>query len=404
MKSKNLNREIRTHQSARGRVRCQVVDGKTGKVKRDYGWQKNLILNQGMNGIGSTRSWADSFTNAVAGTGTTPTQDDSAGTTASQSGTTVTLSGGSFVFTNTGNDAGKMIKWDTNEEARVVSVTSPTVVEVANSATVAAAEFTVFRTNQTGLTTEVKRSSAYVSGAGNNDTTFTAATGVMVMKRTIDFTIEVGSVSYTEVGFSHVATVAANLFSRILLSAPIALVADDQFRVIYELTVTLGYASPQAITPTITGWASTDGDQMIEHFGLDYVSTTGSTTANATWINSVHRTSGVRFLVSNSTAALATEPSSATNPATNRNGTTLFTKLATNDAYTTLTFTRTRSVVLLAAEGVMADLRSIAMVYYSGSGSTYYVNAAMLFDVNQEKLNTHTLSLTWVYSWSRVLA
>lgn len=34
-----------------GRVRCQVVDSKTGKVKRDYGWQKNLILNQGLDTV-----------------------------------------------------------------------------------------------------------------------------------------------------------------------------------------------------------------------------------------------------------------------------------------------------------------------------------------------------------------
>lgn len=399
------NIEARTANKVKGRVRCQVIDSKTGKVKRDYGWQNNLILNQGMDGI-ATRSWAASFSTFARGTGTTPTQDDSGTTTAAQSGTTVTLSGGAFLLTNTATDAGKMIKWDSGEEARILTVAGGGAsCTVANSATVGAGEFTVYRTNQTGLATEVSpRSTSYVTGTGNNDTTYNAGAGTQVMKRTVDFPIEVGSVSYTEVGFSHTATVASNLFSRILLSAPIALVADDQFRVIYELTITLTYTTPQAVTPTITNWASTDGDQMIEHFGMDTVGTTGTTTAASAYVNDVSRISGVRFFLSNSTTALSGSIGVGVNPPTNRNGSAFNSKASTLDSYVALSFTATRRVIFLSAEAVMNDIRSIAIVYYPGSGSTYYVNSAILFDVNQIKLNTHTLTLTWVYTWTRVLS
>src|SRR5574337_1049881 len=131
------------HLQAQGFVQCFVVDAATKQVVREYPVQKNLILNQGMDAL-ATQLFADCMNYCSAGTGVTPTNDDSGTTTATQSGTSVTLAGGSFTFTNTGTDAGNGIKPDTGEEAMVVSVSSPTSVTVDRSASVSAGQFTVY--------------------------------------------------------------------------------------------------------------------------------------------------------------------------------------------------------------------------------------------------------------------
>lgn len=388
------------HQSAKGRVRVMVVDTKTGKIKRDYGWQNNLILNQGMNAIATTYTWANAFLRCAAGTGTTPTQDDSGATTATQSGTTVTLSGGSFVFTDTGTDAGKMIKWDSGEEAMVVTVTNPTTVVVDRSQSVSAEVFTVYRTNQTGLTTEVKRTNTYLTGVGNCGTTYTADEGLMVMRRTFDFTVETGDVTYTEIGFANSATVAANLFSRILLSSPVALIEDDALRVVYDLSIQLAWYAPRALSPSISGWIYVSGEEMIETFSLAEVSTTGTVTTTNRTANEPSVSSSVRIAISDSTTALQAEPGTGT--LNNRTGTERFSKAISLSAYTANTFTRTKSVTYTAAEGNMSGIRSIFIGIYSAA-TTFYSGIAFLMDSAQEKLNTHSLSLSFTYTWSRVL-
>ena len=114
-------------QSLHGKARLSIIDAKTKKVIRQLPWQKNMITNYGMNTYPSgtyDRGWTNGFNYACAGTGLTPTTDDSGVTQATQAGTTVTLSGGAFTFTDTATDAGKVIKWDTTEEAMIVTVTA----------------------------------------------------------------------------------------------------------------------------------------------------------------------------------------------------------------------------------------------------------------------------------------
>jgi hypothetical protein len=385
-------------QAASGKVKVQVVDSKTGKVKRDYGWQKNLILNQGLNGIGSARTWAAATTHCAAGTGTTPTQDNSGATTATQSGTTVTLSGGSFTFTDTGTDTGKMIKWDSGEEAMIVSITNSTTAEVNVSQAVSADAFNVFRTNQTGLTTEVKRTNTYLTGVDNCGSTYVENEGKATFRRTYDFTVETGSVTYTEIGFSHVATVAANLFSRILLSTPVALIADDVLRVVYDLTIQFSFFEPRTITPTISGWTGVTGQEMLECFGIAEVSTTGAVTTTNRAGDPV---TANRIGYSNSTDALQANPAAA--PFNSRTGTERFSKTVVLSTYVNDTFTRTKTMTALPAEGNMSGIRSIFYGLYA-TATTFYPQIAFLMADPQEKLNTHTLTLSYVYTWGRVLA
>lgn len=396
------------HQSIKGRVQCQIVDSRTKKVLKTFPWQNNLILNQGMNNYGTTyaNGFISGFLYAVAGTGTTPTRDDSGTTQAAQSGTGVTLTGGSFVFTDTGTDAGKMIKWDSGEEAMILTITNPTTAVVTNSATVASGEFTVYRTNQTGLSTEVKRSNNYVAGVGSCETIQSPA-HVLSHKRTYDFSAEVGSVTYNELGFSHVATVASNLFSRILLSSPVSLIATQQLRVLYQLTITWGPSGTSAKTADIPGWpvapaSTTDGDEAWESLGMSNAVATSGATGSAdggglsicdyldpSIVVSLHSDSpafpgsprGTAFVMNSGILA--------------EHGSMLW------ESYVANSFTGVKYYVLTTTQGNFNTIRGIC--FGRTVVTSHYVCFRFLFDEAQTKDNLHKLTVRLRYTWTRVL-
>jgi hypothetical protein len=229
------------------RFKAQVLEG--GRVVRETPWSSNLILENGMNRI-ATDVICNLFTHCAIGSGTTPTQDDSGAFTATTSGTTVTASGGFFTV----GDVGKLLRFDTGEKSVITAYTSDTIVEVADTLGVGVGTlFTLYRIQQTGLDTEIKRTANYLTGAGNCESTYSG--GVYTHRRTFDFTEETGSVSYNEVGFSHTATVAANLNMRgIFAGAPIGVVSGQQLRVIYDVLVTVTPVSPRDREVVISGW------------------------------------------------------------------------------------------------------------------------------------------------------
>lgn len=256
-------------QSAKGRFKVQVVKSRyrpgrhkgaehrrVGRVVEDRPWQNNLILDQGLNGI-AVRSWQASFAYCAAGTGNDSTQYDSSTTTATQSTTTITTSA-NFFDSLPGNGVGMLIRWDSGETAKITAYTSPTEVTVSNSASVSAGEFTVYAVNQTSLETEARRSTGYLTGAGNCGTSIVG--NVLTMKRTYEFdaVTDPGGENITELGFSWDADDdpdGDNLFSRVLIAGGAVAVAQTfQLRVIYELAVTVEPDTAQARTVAITGW------------------------------------------------------------------------------------------------------------------------------------------------------
>ena len=393
-----MNREIlvdRKSLKLKGRFRARIVDSKTGRVKRDCGWQDNLILNSGFESIQSDY-FVEMFEYGVCGTGTTPTQLDSGTQTISQSGTSVTLSVGAFEFS--ASHIGDILKWDSGETARITAYVGPLSVTVDTNATVAADEFTIYYASQSTMATETKRSNTYLTGAGNTETTFNWTTGVISNRRTYDFSIETGSVTYTEVGTAKLSS-GAPLFSRILLAAPLNLVSGDQLRLTYELNIALTPYTVTSTTITITGWGALTGSVQNEHFGLRYVNSAGGTSGSTYAMNEPQVVG--RGFISDSTTALSTNPSTGTNPPTNRNGTSWATKAGSN-AFTgagTLTMKVTKTAVFGTSEGNITGVRSICLA--GNSSSTNYIVHAFLLDSGQNKLNTHTLTLNWEITWTR---
>jgi len=237
------------------RVKAQVIERRPGhpdegKVIHETGWTQNLILDAGMDRLPTTKI-CDLFTHAVAGTGNTPTSDDSGAVTATTSGTTCTSSGAFFAA----GDVGKLLRFDTGEKAMITAFTSTTQVTLASSLGVTAQLFTLYRVGQTSLATEVKRSNTYLTGTGNTETTRSGST--FTHRRTYDFSVETGNVNYSEIGFSHTGTVAANINTRALFSGgAVTVLTGQQLRVIYDFLVTVSPTTSTAVEPTITGWPS----------------------------------------------------------------------------------------------------------------------------------------------------
>lgn len=263
--------------AAKGRMQVHVVNRK-GEVIKTMPWQDNLILDQGMNYY-ATNNWANLMSFCVAGTGTTPTRDIMDGT-ADQSGTTVTLTGSTYSFS--AGDVNKWIGWAAGGyQAKITAYLSATQVTVDRSQTVSTATATLYRCDQVGLATEVKRTNTYpvytyTDGRGASATfTSVGPPSVMTLRRTYDFTAEVGSVNYTEIGISPVATVANNLFARILLAGAVTVTSGQQLRITYELAITIsGTNRPAQTLTSSTGWPYTYSIASITSNGTSITLTT----------------------------------------------------------------------------------------------------------------------------------
>lgn len=120
--------------------------------------------------------------------------------------------------------------------------------------------------SQTTLVTQLKSSNTYFSGSGANGTVFDTVVGSATHKRTYEFTAETGAVTYRELGIGPSGG-GADLFSRVVLGADLNLVAGDNLRVVYQLTISI----PQLITPTATtlstvGWDATGSIKLLGSF------------------------------------------------------------------------------------------------------------------------------------------
>lgn len=402
-------------QSARGFVKWAVVDAETQAVIRDSGpdWIPNLILNVGMNQVYNMR-WCDLFLYAIAGTGTAPTSFSSGVTTAVQSTTAVTCSGGSFTFGPA--DVGNVIKWTSGESALITAYNNVNSVTVDNSQTVPSATFVMYVTSQTGLINELKRTNTYLTGAPNCQSSFVG--NELQSRRTYDFSAEGGTVNYTEVGFSWAASGASTTFSRILLPSPVQVLTGQQLRLVYELRVTIGPTAPVSKDAIVNGWpispaTGTHGSEQAQCWGLSAVNSSGATTfvdvslyGNEPGVINDPGGTGLGnayMFISTSAAALASIGS-----ATQRTGVNPGFKILTKASYITNSFYCDKSGTFTVGEANGTLWRSIGTGYAAPNNTFPYDSnktaIAFIFDEAQTKPNTHTLTLTWRTTWSRTLS
>ena len=373
-----------------GRYKVMVIDARTKRVVHERPWACNLILDQGLNQYNTTQM-ANVFLRCAVGTGTTPTFRDSTGTaTLTVSGTDCTASDAFFEAA----DEGRLLKLDSGGEAYIATYTSPTAVVLGTAPGDSGPEDgCVWYVNQTGLTSESKRTNTYLTGAGNCGTTFSG--GILTLRRTFDFTAEAAPVNYAELGWANSATPGANLFSRTLIAGGTVSVGVDQLlRVIYDLAVTF---SPNTLTggaTTITGWpvapASTqDGDYIFTNVNTSNtfgrVGTSGATVTSGNEIEPAVTTTILGY----GSASTAPSYGSAYSP------TSIASANSTKGSFTPGTWSITRSVTFAQGTGNSTGIRNM----YLNDGAAF----VFVWDEAQTKANTHTLTLTQPQSWGRVL-
>lgn len=259
-------------------IKFQTAVLRDGKVVRRSPWRRNLILDQGLDRV-AVEQWCDVFKVAAVGTGALVIKRKDIALTFSRAGNEVTASGSFF----DAGDVGRLFKFDSGEEMYVTAYTDATHVDVSETGTIAAGPGSLWFVNSTGLVAESKRSQTYSASLGANSTNVTD--NVLLHKRTFIFSAEVGTVTYTEVGWSWTTTPGGNLFGM----APLGLATQtldpgDQFQVVVQMSVVIVPDEPTAVADTSGGAFNTLGTQMIESLGvaLSSINTNGTTsTGNA---------------------------------------------------------------------------------------------------------------------------
>jgi hypothetical protein len=308
---------------------------------------------------------------------------------------------------------GDVLKYSNNSESKVTAVNSNGFnLTVDTSYTIAsgnAQTFTVWKTSQSGLQSEISRSATYVAGAGNCETTTVA--NVVTHRRTYDFPTETSNTSYNELGVGWASSGAGTTFSRVLLGSPITINTGFKLRLIYDLQCTWNTASTIK-SVSIGGWpvspaTNTTGTESIQKFLVSTINTsTGASIKSTALLDPYFVNEGSVYLslwASPDSTALASFDNAVDR--------------SSNASYTTAVMTKTSQVlgtyqadktgVLTTGMANRTDLRSIGLGRYQSA--TYDPSTAAnqvhcyVFDQGQSKNSSQTLSMTYRWTWTRTL-
>ena len=272
------NLKLATNTALSGRYKIQVVDAKSGKVVEDRPFAPNLILNTGLNGLCTSGypSLTYGWSRCRVGTGTTPVMRQTDPITVTCSGNTATASAPFFEA----GDANRLLKMgvgSAGEERTITTFTSTTEVTfggatLADGPSVA----TVWYVNQTGLTTLVKTTNTYFTDGGACGTVEVGG-GVWTGWRTYDFTIEVSPQNYTELAIGNFQGGGQDycLARMLIAGGTVTVLAGQLLRVRYELTYGWSPTTPVGMDWNVTGWTAPEGDWVF--WATEYPYITNST-------------------------------------------------------------------------------------------------------------------------------
>jgi len=235
--------KIKSHARLSGKVKVAIVED--GRVVREFPWQDNLILDQGLDYVASTL-WNQLFTAVACGTGTNPT-GRAPTNTATMVGNTITANAaGVFVSSDVDADVVFHPSLARFKIQAVAGDGSSVTVFGAGSTITSPSAFTLEYVGQTILGAEVKRTSIALGTPGACITVVSDA--AITLQRTWQFSPEATQITYTELGLSPNASAGNNLFSRILLLNPVTLSGPtvnlpngQQLQVTYQLIVQFDY-------------------------------------------------------------------------------------------------------------------------------------------------------------------
>lgn len=415
-----------------GTYKVQIVDANTKKIVKDYPWQKNLILNGGMNAMASYYfSQANLY--GICGSGSRPNSFGSGLSTITQSGITLEL------YNDTGDitsfnmatssysdivEVGDMFQYGNGSESMVASVEDGTHLIMSNSFVWDETDqqtFRVWKTSQVGLEAESKRGggngstipgSSWLLNSPNCFSTNSYEEGSTKYRRTYDFKSESISRQFTEIGVSWTATKGAvgtlSTFSRALLPEEINVVPGMQLRLIHELKVTVAPKQERYITSSVTGWTTCYGTESIQNYPNNNTSITPSTADTYGYggfepAATSYVTYGFTSAISTSLAAYTSSISRyGTNKAWQSDG-------GHYGPYINNTFERIRSCSFILNNSNSTNIRCFGMgIYNSGASINPYDTSGqilvVLLDEDRIKTNEEKLNLIFKLRWGRVLA
>lgn len=400
-----------------------IIEGsfRAGRVDPDggvtwQGWQKNMMLNVGMNVLGDVVnpfSYADLMLYANAGTGSRVNKFDSGGSEVSQSGTLLGLSGsGTITNWDTSADGGNytkmlqsgdVIQFADGTEVMVASVeSSVSATAFSSSQTIAAQTFVIYKTSQTSLHSSRVLTSTYVA----NQNGATTGSNTTTLWKTYDFAIEAAAKTYTEVGLSDYYQ---NQVNRCLLDTPLLIPLGSQLRLTFNMAISI-YPSASVIYPNamINGWPESAGTASVQQMKFEYFLSDGSIPDTRNYVSEPYIGGSTNHVgwISTNTGSVGELLLTGGTPIDRRTPAYALADSATTQTYKANTFYFDRTSSFSVARGSSSLFRSFG--FGDAENGNIAANAtrigwAYLMNNSQSKSDLQTLSFTIRTSWGRVL-
>lgn len=287
------------------KIKREIRDVKTGEIVRVSPWEKNLIVDQGLNKMANQSGGsggcnpASSFTNCLIGNSNAPTSIASGGVTFTQSGFIVTASASFF----TSGMVGGLFKYGTGTggaEYYITVFTSATQVTVDTSATVSTpSAATVWQVQQTALQgafpapiSNFLYADHYQTGINPNDSLQYCRTTISgnqsLHQRAFVFIAQASTYSVNEIGWSNdgVGGAQNRVNGRIVLGSSDVVSPTNFYVVIIQITFTYSPSAPTSVGNVGTA-INTAGTIMLENMQIQQVANSGGVTTNGILDNSV---------------------------------------------------------------------------------------------------------------------
>lgn len=384
------------------------VENEDGSIAYEGPWIRNLILDQGLNNL-ATVYYADLFKYCAVGTGVQVTQrtggfDGTTTRTASMTSGDATITANAASFD--ASDVGRRIRWtsgaDSGFETTIASYTDSTHVEATDVApeTISSGTFKVFYVEQTGLTTESKRSNEYSTKPNDNSTTQATTTPfAKTLKRSFLFPAESAQITYKEIGFSNLGVAGNNLNIRVNLNpgSNVTVNEGQRLRVTYSFKITpsptVSTSGTAAITDSNLMSTNKSGHYCIEKFATSQVTVTGETDTSTPELEPAYP----GFMAFSSDAmAIDTTVSGAVQLVSNVS----YVPLSFDGDYVTGSFSRDYTGLFDLGDANRADLKSLALYAINGAFSIF----RFLFNQPQTKTADYTFSVQWNKAWGSDLS
>lgn len=367
-----------------------------------HDWQDNLILDSGLNKVGTVfyqTCWNTClFGNPVS---PNPVRRDSLATTFTVTGTSCVSSVGFFVS----QDVGRLIKFNdaAGQEFYINAFTNSTTVTLSAvpSPAITAQTGTIWYVNQTALDTLFATTQTFQAGGANNGTTYVS--NVMTMKRTFLGSAVGAPVTLTEIGFNNSVS-NASIFDRDIIAGGVSLLTGDQPLAVAQLIITF---HPE--TSTVAGNVGTGFDTS----GTIIICGLGGIASGQMMIQGVDTNGGGLPSTgggepSNNTTGLSTITGAFTLPAfSNGVGATIGAGTGTGASSTAL---GTYSAGSFFRDKVCSWITSAGNATITGFSLGSPLNGGGVgpllcqrFTTSFTKLNTQVLTLTLRASWQRIL-